>query len=223
MECHIPFPPGSPNNAGTFDFPVLYAKVGGATMDALIYDPQYDVLRDQFIDAGKHLVEQGVKGIFGGCGFMILFQRELSEALSVPVFSSSLMQLPMISHTLGPEQAIGIITASGTSLSEAHMLAALNGVDVPYVIGGLEDGEAFKAAIHDQCGILDSDAIQHEVVGKALELQQSNANIGAILLECTDLPPYAAAVHEATGLPIFDVNTLIHWGYSAIQPRVYAH
>lgn len=223
MQCHIPFPPGSPNNPSTFDFPVLYSKVSGATMDTLIYDPQFDTLKDQFIGAGRELVQQGVEAIFGGCGFMVLFQREMAQALPVPVFSSSLLQLPIISQSLSPEQSIGIITASGSSLTDRHMEIALNGADVSYVIGGLETRPAFKSAVHDQAGVLDSDAVQAEVVQEALDLQRENPKLGAILLECTDLPPYAAAVQQATGLPVYDITTLIQWGYSAIRPRVFNH
>jgi Asp/Glu/hydantoin racemase len=223
MECFIPYPPGSPMNPRTFDFPVIHASVPGATMDALIYNPQTELLRDRFIQAGEQLVRQGVKAVFGGCGFMILFQKELSEALPVPVYSSSLLQLPMINQSLKKDQTIGIISASGVSLTPKHMEIACNGMEIPYVIHGLENRPAFKAAIHDQVGTLDSDAVEADVVAEALLMQQQHPNLGAILLECTDLPPYAKAVNQATGLPVYDITTLINWGYSAVEPKDYHH
>lgn len=221
METHVPYPPGSPNNALSFDFPVTYAVVPGASMEALIYTAQFEDLKDRFIEAGRTLVDRGVRAVVGGCGFMVLFQEELANALPVPVYSSSLIQLPMIASTINRDQAVGIITASGSSLTPRHLDLACGGVRVRHVIGGLEDRPAFKAAVHDQTGELDFDAVEVEVAAEARALQDRNPHLGAILLECTDLPPYAHAVREATGLPVYDVNTLIEWAHHAVVPRRY--
>ncbi len=223
MQCRVPYPPGSPNNARTFDFPVLYAKVGGATMDTLIYQPNKSDLLDEFIKAGEYLVAQGVKAVFGGCGFMVLFQRELTATLPVPVYASSLIQMPLIAQTLKPAAKIGILTASGTSLTPEHMAIASNGLSIPHVIHGLEERPAFKESVHIQTGVMDSNAVERDVVAEALAMQAANPDLGAILLECTDLPPYARAVRDATGLPVYDINSLIHWGYRAVEPTNYHH
>ena len=34
--------------------------------------------------------------------------------------------------------------------------------------------------------------------------------IRTILLECSNLPPYAAAVQAAVGLPVYDFVTMLH-------------
>lgn len=221
METHVPYPPGSPNNALTFEFPVTYAVVPGASMDALIYTPQFEELKASFIEAGQTLVERGVRAVVGGCGFMVLFQRELAEILPVPVYSSSLVQLPMIANTMAPDRSVGIITASGVSLTPRHLEIACAGMEVRHVVGGLEDRPAFKAAVHDQIGELDVEAVEADVVAEAKALQQRDPQLGAILLECTDLPPYARAVREATGLPVYDVNSLIRWAHHAVEPPRY--
>jgi hypothetical protein len=223
METHVPYPPGSPNNPRSFDFPVTYEVVPGASMDALIYAPQFEELKARFIEAGQTLVQRGVRAVVGGCGFMVLFQEELADTLPVPVYSSSLIQLPLIARTMGRDQSVGIITASGASLTPRHMELACAGANVRYVIGGLEDRPAFRAAVHDQVGVLDFKAVEADVVAEARALQQANPSLGAILLECTDLPPYADAVSDATGLPVYDISTLIHWAYQAVEPRRYPH
>jgi hypothetical protein len=223
MEAKVPYPPGSPNNARTFPFPVTYASIKGATYESLIYAPQFNELRDRFIQAGKDLVEQGVKAVVGSCGFMVLFQRELTANLPVPVFSSSLLQMPLIAQTIAPEKKIGIITFSGDSLTEKHMNIATAGLPLNYVSHGLENRPAFRAAVHEESGMLDFEAVEADVVAEAVAMQQQNPDLGAILLECTDLPPYAAAVAEATGLPVYDVNSLIHWAYAAVEPNRYPH
>ncbi|MCP3426955.1 aspartate/glutamate racemase family protein [Rothia sp. AR01] len=223
MDARVPYPPGSPNNAETFPFPVTYECINEANYDSLIYVPRFDELLDRFIEAGQRLVSRGVKAVVGSCGFMVLFQRELSEALPVPVFSSSLLQIPLIAQTISPARKIGIVTFSGDSLSENHMGIATGNLPIDCVVHGLENRPAFRSAVHEESGILDFDAVESDVVAEALDMQERNPDIGSILLECTDLPPYAAAVAQATSLPVYDVNSLIFWAYSAIKPRTYGH
>jgi hypothetical protein len=68
-------------------------------------------------------------------------------------------------------------------------------------------------------GELDFERIEDEVVTVAQTLIEENPDVRALLFECTDLPPYAAAVQEATGLPIFDYSTLIDTVFSAVVRR----
>lgn len=222
MDCLIPYPPGTPGNAQTFDHPVIYEVVRGADMQNLIYDPNPDLVQE-FISAGRRLVQQGAKTVIGNCGFMVLFQREMAAALPVPVFMSGLLQLPLIHQGLRPEQSVGIISASGTSLTPRHLEIAFWGRDVPIQLRGLEDKPAFKAAIHDQVGSLDFRAVEGEVVETALALQAEHPETGAILFECTDLPPYAEAVQHATGLPVYDITSLIAWGFAGAERKRFSH
>lgn len=223
MDARVPYPPGSPNNARTFDYPVTYETITEATYDSLIFAPQFDELRDRFIEAGRRLVERGVKAIVGSCGFMVLFQHELARELPVPVYSSSMLQLPMIAQTISPEKRVGILTFSGTSLTERHMEIATAGLPIKTVIHGLEDRPAFRSAVHEESGVLDFEAVEADVVAEAVAMQQQHPDIGAILLECSDLPPYAPAVAEATGLPVYHFMTLIDWAYRSVEPRRYPH
>lgn len=222
MDCLIPYPPGTPGNAQSFDHPVLYSVVRGADMESLIYNPKPELV-ERFIAAGKDLVQQGAKTVVGNCGFMVLFQREMAAALPVPVYMSSLLQLPLIRQGIRPDQSIGIISASGNSLTKRHMEIACWGLDVPVNMRGLEDKPAFKAAVHDQVGSLDFEAVEAEVVEQALSIQRDHPETGAILLECTDLPPYAEAVQRATGLPVYDITSLISWGYAGAHRKYFGH
>lgn len=223
MDARVPYPPGSPNNARTFDYPVTYELIGEANYDSLIYAPRFDELRERFLEAGRRLVERGVKAIVGSCGFMVLFQHELARELPVPVYSSSLLQLPMIAQTISPESLVGVITFSGSSLTDRHMEIATAGLPIRTVIHGLEERSAFRSAVHEESGVLDFEAVEADVVAEALVLQEANPDVGAILLECSDLPPYAPAIAEATGLPVYHFMTLIDWAYRAVEPRRYPH
>ncbi len=215
MDSFMPFPPGCPGNASTFSFPVRYAVVKGADMERLVYkgDP---ALLEPFIEAGWSLVCQGVKAITGNCGFMVLFQDELAEEFPVPVFMSSLLQLPFVSRLLKPGEKVGIVTANSKTLTPRHLQVATNGADIPVEVAGMEDQKYFYSAIHAEEGELDFEKVEEEVVRVASDLVAKDSKIKAILLECTDLPPYAAAVQEALNLPVFDYSTLINYVFSAL-------
>lgn len=221
MDARVPYPPGSPNNARTMDYPVAYEVVREARYDSLIYNPQFDEMKDTIVQAGLRLVERGVKIVVGSCGFLVLFQPELAAALPVPVYTSSLLQMPVIAQSIGVGKKIGILTFSGESLSQRHMEIATAGLDIPYIIRGLEGCPTFYESVHQESGTLDIEAVEAELVSEALEMVRDCPDVAAILLECTDLPPYAAAIGAATGLPVYDVMTLIDWAYRSVEPRKY--
>jgi Asp/Glu/hydantoin racemase len=62
---------------------------------------------------------------------------------------------------------------------------------------------------------------EKRVESAARELVLGKGRVKAILLECSNLPPYAAAVQKAVGLPVFDFNTMIHQVYRAIRQSPY--
>ena len=209
MDTHMPFPPGSPGNATTFSYPVRYYNVEGADMQQVVFNPNPDLL-PKLVAAGQALVREGVKAVTGNCGFMILYQDQLAEALDVPVAMSSLLQLPMISRMLKQGEKVGIISANAATLSPRHMLIATQGKEVEHCIAGLEDQPCFYDAIHAENGTLDFDCVEAEVVSVARKMLKDDPAIAVFLFECTDLPPYAAAVQAATGLPVFDYTTMIN-------------
>lgn len=215
METFMPFPPGSPGNATTFAYPVRYAVVRGATMQRVVFDPDPNLL-PLLVEAGKELVREGVRAITGNCGFMILFQDQMAREFDVPVFMSGLLQLPLISRMLKPGEKVGIITANAKTLSPQHLKIATNGIDVPIRLAGMEDQPCFYDAIHAEKGEIDFDRVEAEVVHVAMELVANDPAVKAILFECTDLPPYAAAVQEAVGLPVFDYTTMINYVFSGL-------
>ena len=102
MDARIERIPGDVGNSATFSFPVVCRTVAGATLERLIRERDRTLLKP-FIEAGWELVRQGVRALATSCGFMILFQEELARAFPVPVFTSSLLQLPFIQAGLPPE------------------------------------------------------------------------------------------------------------------------
>lgn len=218
LKTHFPRIPGDIGNATTFPFPVVYYIVEAANPNSVVNDPQSGVI-DEFIAAAKELVEGGVRAIVTSCGFTAVFHDKLAAAVDVPVFSSSLVQLGLVYNMLKPSQKVGIITANALKLTEAHFKGA--GVaDVPRVVVGLEESPFFKnMLIGDGGHEIDVEATTEDMKEAARRLVQNNPDVGAIVLECTNMPPFSKAVQEVTGLPVFDIVTLTKYVYNAVVQK----
>jgi hypothetical protein len=215
MDARIKRIPGDVGNPATFPFPVLCRTVAGATLQRLITERDPSLL-EPFIAAGWELVREGVKALTTTCGFMILFQEELAREFPVPVCTSSLLQLPFIERTLRPQDRIGILTADAGNLTPEHLRRA--GGDLSRLtVCGLENGSFFREAIFSGSGRLDAGNVEAEVVAQARRMTTADPAIRAVLLECANLPPYAAAVQRAVGLPVYDFVTMIHHVQSALS------
>ncbi len=220
LEARFPRIPGDMGHAGTWPFPVLYRVVTGASPERVVLQGAQGLLPD-FIAAGQELVRLGAEAITTNCGFLSLFQAELAAALSVPVATSALMQVPWVQATLPPGRRVGIVTVSASSLTERHLSAAGVPLDTPIV--GTENGEEFfRVLIKAEKEEMDIGLARKDVVSAAQELVTRHPDIGAIVLECTNMPPYAAAVQAATGLPVYDIYSLISWFHAGLRPRRFA-
>ena len=215
IDCLLPLPPGDVANATTYPFPVRYRVVKAASSNRLIYERDPSLL-PLFIEAGWELIHEGVKALTGDCGYLALFQKELADEFPVPVFMSSLLQIPFIHRTLRRGEKVGIICADKSNLTE--QLLRNVGVDenIPVQIAGMEDVPGFYDPIVRQKRILDFERVEAEVVRQAKELVANDDKVKVILLECSDLPPYAAAIQEAVNLPVFDFNTMINYIFSSL-------
>ncbi len=218
LEARFPRIPGDMGNAATWDFPVQYRIVRGASPDRVVRKGAEGLLPD-FLDAARDLVRDGVDGITTNCGFLSLFQAELAEATGVPVAASSLMQVGMVNRLLPPGRCAGILTISASTLTQAHLAAA--GVPEGTPIGTTEGGREFTRAILGDEPALDVDAARVDNVSAALALREAHPDLGAIVLECTNMTPYAADIRAATALPVFSVVSFLAWFQSGLAPRRY--
>jgi len=150
---------------------------------------------------------------------MALFQREVAAAVRVPVFLSSLSQIPFL-HAI-TRRRVGIITADADALTPGHFDALGISADIPLAVGDMKAQKEFREAILEERGTLDSSLIEQEVVEVAIDLARQYPDIGALLLECSDLPPYAHAVQAHTRLPVFDFITMIRYVASSLLHRPY--
>lgn len=219
-EWNIPFVPGDLNNANTFAFPVRYETVPGASgADVLRGDGS--AFADLMVEAARKLEAEGVRAITGNCGFMVEFQDYVAARVNIPVFLTSLVQLPMLLQMVGSHRTLGILTANSAGLGDAEF-ARVGVHDTSRIrVRGLENYPHFNDVVLKELGTLDEDRMRSEVVQAALELQAANPDLGAFMFECSDLPPYAKAVSDATGLPVFDWANFINYVYNATVPHNY--
>ncbi|MEZ5792122.1 MAG: aspartate/glutamate racemase family protein [Nitratireductor sp.] len=216
LEARFPRIEGDMGNALTWPFPVHYKVVRSASPDLVVRKGAEGML-EAFIAAARELAADGVDGITTNCGFLSLFQDELAEAVGVPVATSSLMQVGMVNRLLPSGKRAGILTISASSLTPAHLSKA--GVPEGTPVASTEGGREFTRAILDNELELDVDLARQDNVDAALALQAANPDLGAIVLECTNMIPYAADIRAATGLPVFSIYNFVCWFQSSLVPR----
>jgi hypothetical protein len=220
LEARFPRIPGDMGNATTWPFPVLYSVVRGASPEKVVLQGARGLLPD-FIASAKELVRLGAEALTTNCGFLSLFQQEIAEATGVPVATSSIMQVPWVQATLAPGRRVGIVTISGSTLTPAHLSAIGVPLDTPFT--GTENGrEFFRVLIKGEKDDMDVSLAQQDVVDAARQLVSRHPDVGAIVLECTNMPPYAAAVQAAVGLPVYDIYSMITWFHAGLRPRMFS-
>jgi hypothetical protein len=219
LEARFPRIPGDMGNGTTWPFPVLYRVVPGATPEKVVLEGAAGLLPD-FIGAAKELVRLGAEAITTNCGFLSLFQREIAAAVGVPVATSSLMQVPWVQATLPPGRRVGLVTVSGSTLTPAHLEGAGVPLDTPLI--GTENGkEFFRVLIKAEKDDMDVAQAERDVVEAGKALVARHPDLGAIVLECTNMPPYAAALQAEIGLPVYDIYSMITWFHAGLRPRVF--
>ena len=220
LETRFPRIPGDMGNAETWPFPVLYKVVPGASPRRVVCDKAEGLL-DQFLDAADELVRLGADGITTTCGFLSLYQRELAAHAAVPVATSSLMQVPFIERVLPPGKRVGVLTVSAANLTEEHLLAA--GADPATPVVGTDNGSEFTRVMINDEERLDVAAAERDILAAGHTLVTSHRDIGAVLLECTNMVPYARALSERLRLPVFSIYTFVTWFQAGLVPRDFGH
>ncbi len=215
LDTQFPRIVGDMGNALTFDFPVRYHRVAGASPDLVVRKSARDLVA-HFIEGARFLEREGVRAISTNCGFLAKFQREMAAAVKIPLFTSSLMLVPLVHRMLAPGRAVGILTVDGSSLTPVHFAGAGVGPDVPTVVAGLEGEKEFTRVLLDDLLTLDVEVAREEHVRVARRMIAQHPEVGAIVLECTNMPPYRADIQQATGLPVFDIVSLVRMVHDAL-------
>ena len=180
--------PGNSTNLASYPFPVKLVEVKGANTDTVILHPSQKLLEDM-IQLAKELEKEGVRAITTSCGFNAIFQEALANAVDIPVFTSSLLQVPFAQALVGRDRAVGVITASASSLSEKHLRACGITDEMHPIVMGLENAPEWSKIFDHPDDSFDMDLVTEEILNVARQGVKDHPEIGAIVLECTDLPP----------------------------------
>src|SRR2546428_740326 len=135
LDTQFPRIPGDMGNASTFSFPVLYHRVRGASPDRVVRHGQRELL-PAFIEGARTLEREGVRAVTTNCGFLAKFQSEVAASVSIPVFTSSLMLVPLVHRMLAPGRTVGIMTVDASSLRPEHSTGAGITKSIPTVVAG---------------------------------------------------------------------------------------
>jgi hypothetical protein len=215
LDTRFPRVPGDVGHPATFDFPVRRVVVRGARARRVVQAADPGLL-EPFVDAARALVAEGAAAVGTSCGFLVRYQAELQAALPVPAWTSSLLLVPALAATLPRPARVGIVTVDAQALGPVHLAAAGAAPDTP--VEGLAPGCAFQRALLDDTPGFDPADARAATVQAAQNLLRRHPDVAAIVLECTNMPPYADAVRRATGRAVHDATTLLRERWAGLRP-----
>ena len=205
LDTRFPRPPGDIGNAETFGGRALFDIVPGAAAERVVRAGSPDpALIAPFLAARDRLVRAGAGLITTSCGFLVRFQDALARDCPVPVVTSSLTALPALAGRYGK---VGVITIHGGRLTPDYLVVA--GVAPETPVEGTEAGAEITRKLLGNAPDLDLAAAERDVVEAGARLKARVPGLTAVLLECTNMPPYRAALAAALGLPVFDILTVL--------------
>lgn len=197
-------PVGDAGNAASWPFPVLIERVSGAFAEPVVTGRFDDV--QPFIDAGQRLVERSACAITTTCGFLVRHQQRLQREIRVPVVTSTLTQFARLRAEIGPSCHVAVLSIDAVALDSS--VRAVAGIPYDALIFSLPRNSHFVSAILAANVALDTERAEREWVALAKACLRDYPAIGLWLFECANMPPYAAAVSRATGLPVYHALTL---------------
>lgn len=201
---------GNSTNPNSYRYPVRLKPVRGANVHTVLENPSRDVLAQMIADA-QAMAADGIAAITTSCGFNAIFQEELASALSIPVFTSSLLQVPLVQRMVGPQAEVCIVTANAGALRPEHLSAAGIERTTGLQLVGLEQCTEWRRMFTEPEQDIDLELIEKEILSTCLAARNAHPAVRAFVLECTDLPPFSAAIRQQTGLPVFDFITMANY------------
>jgi hypothetical protein len=220
--------PGDVRNASAFPYPIQYEIVEGIDIKALVWHEDKSPCLDPILRAAKKLERMGCRAIAAECGYFAYFQKEVAGYVDVPVFMSSLLQVPFIQNVIGPKKDVGIVCYQKQFLTETHLERVGIRPGSNYIIAGASD--------EYQCTELDKlwnwevrperpealyEKQEEQMVRTCVEFCKAHPSIGAIMLECTGMQPFARAIQREVDLPVFSWGTILDYAYSVVAHRDY--
>jgi hypothetical protein len=220
--------PGDVRNASAFPFPVQYEIVEAVDIWKLVHEEDKSPCLEPIQKAARKLESMGCRGIAAECGYFAYFQKEIAGYVQVPVFMSSLLQVPFAQQLIGPERVVGILAARKDQLKDEHLANVGVQLGSNYVVEGAEDDgkcqefeNLWYAPVRPDPPQAYYDKAEKEFVQVAVDFYRAHPNMGAMMLECTGMQPFARAIQREIDIPIFSWGTLLDYAYSVVVHRDY--
>jgi hypothetical protein len=199
--------PGDVRNASAFPFPVQYEIAEGVNNYTLVWEEDKSPCLPPIQRAAKKLEKMGCRAIAAECGYFAYFQKDVAGYVDVPVFMSSLLQVPFIQQ---------IIQNVGIDLNSNFVIA---GSQDEY--GLPEFDNLWDHSKRPECPEVYYDKAENDMVRISREFIRAHTGIGALMLECTGMQPFARAIQREIDLPVFSWGTLLDYAYSVVVHRDY--
>lgn len=220
--------PGDVRNASGFPYPVQYEIVEGIDIKQLLWHEDKSPCLEPILKAAKKLERMGCRAIAAECGYFAYFQPEVADAVDIPVFMSSLLQVPFIQQTIGPKKNVGIICYQKQFLTETHLQKVGINPDSNYLIAGASDeysctelDKLWSWEVRPEHPEAAYEIQEQQMVAACVEFYKNHPSIGAIMLECTGMQPFARAIQQQVDLPVFSWGTILDYAYSVVVHRDY--
>jgi hypothetical protein len=228
LDQYYPGFPGDVRNASAYPFPIQFEIIEGLEIDPLLYGDDKDQFIPVILKAAKRLQKIGCKGIAAECGYFAYYQKVVADALDIPVFMSSLLQVPFIQQTISSNKKVGIVCANKEQLSDTHLINVGITPGTNYFIEGIHDFvecKEFKnlwgSPTAEFLGEAYFDKAQEEIVRMAVSMKERHPEMGALMLECTGWQPFARAIQRAIDLPVYSWGTLLDYANLVVNAREY--
>ena len=220
--------PGDVRNASAYPFPIQYEVAEGVDIWTLVHGEDKSVCLKPIRKAAKKLESMGCRAIAAECGYFAYFQQDVAGHVTPPVYMSSLLQVPLAQQLIGPERVVGILMARKEALLSRHLEAVGIQPGTNYIVGGAEDDgrcpefeNLWYAPKRPDIPQANYEKAKEDFVQVAFDFYQSNPDMGAMLLECTGMQPFARDIQRRIDIPIFSWGTLLDYAYSSAVHRDY--
>ena len=202
LDTRFPRPEGDIGHPSAFSVPTRRYVVADAWPEKIVQsgaDLRKAGVVAPILQMVRRLAHEGARAITTSCGFLVLLQKQMQAQVNIPVITSSLLQLPGL---LALHGKVGVLTISSGKLGVEHLRAA--GVPdermADVVVQGVDAQGEFATAILGNQPEMDIEKAGADVVAAATALKLRAPSLQCLVLECTNMPPYRAAIEAATGM-----------------------
>jgi hypothetical protein len=220
--------PGDVRNASAWGFPIQYEIAEGVDNYTLVWEQDKSPCREPILRAAKKLERMGCRAVAAECGYFAYFQKDVAGNVDIPVFMSSLLQVPFIQQVIGPKKDVGIVCAQKRFLSETHLQNVGIVPGSNYKIAGAQDEygcpEFDHLWDHEKRPAIPQayyDKAETDMIRICQEFVAKFPSIGALMLECTGMQMFARAIQRELDLPVWSWGTLLDYAYSVVAHRDY--